>query len=48
MTIVRWMLTMTFGNESQEVERHGYVLDWTFDQEQNDFEYVCNKMTPEE
>ena len=23
-------------------------LDWTFDLEKNDFEYVCNKMTPEE
>ena len=32
----------------QEAERHGYILDWTFDQVKNDFEYFCNKMTPEE
>ena len=32
----------------QEAERNGSMLDWTFDQEKNDFEYVCHKMTPEE
>ncbi len=42
------MLTMTFGNWSREAERNGYVLDWTFDQEKNNFEYFCNKMTRQE
>lgn len=32
----------------QEAERNGYILDWTFDQEKKDFEYFCNKMTPQE
>jgi hypothetical protein len=48
MTILRLMLTMTFGNWSREAERNGYVLDWTLDQEKNDFEYFCNKMTRQE
>lgn len=46
--IVRLLLTMTFGNWSREAERNGYMLDWTFEQENNDFAYVCTKMTPEE
>jgi hypothetical protein len=29
----------------QEAERNGYMLDWSFDQEQNDCAYFCNKMT---
>ena len=32
----------------QEAERKGYVLQWTFDQDKNDFEYTCEKMTSEE
>jgi hypothetical protein len=32
----------------QEAERNGYILDWTFDREKNDFEPFCNKNTPEE
>jgi len=32
----------------QEAERNGYMLDWTFEQEKNDFAYVCTKVTPEE
>jgi hypothetical protein len=32
----------------QEAERNGSILDWTFDQEKNDFENFCNKMTSEE
>jgi hypothetical protein len=32
----------------QEAERNGYVLQWTFDQDKNDFEYTCEKMTSEE
>ena len=39
---------MTFGNWSREAERNGYMLDWTFAQENNGFAYVCTKMTPEE
>ncbi len=31
-----------------EAERNGSILDWTFDREKNDFEYFCNKLTPEE
>ena len=46
--MLRLLLTMTFGNWSREAERHGYILDWTFDQVKNDFEYFCNKMTPQE
>jgi hypothetical protein len=42
------MLTMTLGNYSQEAERNGYILDWTFHQENNDFEYFCTKMTRQE
>jgi hypothetical protein len=32
----------------QEAERKGYMLDWSFDQEKNDFAYFCNKMTRQE
>ena len=32
----------------QEAERNGYVLQWTFDQDKNDFEYACEQMTAEE
>jgi predicted site-specific integrase-resolvase len=32
----------------QEAERNGYVLQWTFDQDTNDFAYTCEKMTAEE
>ncbi len=32
----------------QAAERNGYMLDWTFEQENNDCAYVCTKMTPEE
>jgi hypothetical protein len=46
--IVRLLLTMTLGNWSREAERNGYILDWTLDQENNDFASVCTKMTPEE
>jgi hypothetical protein len=32
----------------QEAEQNGYVLQWTFDQDKNDFAYTCEKMTAEE
>ena len=32
----------------REAERNGFYLEWTFDQEKNDFEYTCRKMAPEE
>ncbi len=32
----------------REAERNGYLLEWNFDQDHNDFEYTCRKMTPEE
>jgi hypothetical protein len=48
MTILRLMLTMTLPNWSRKAERNGYVLDRTLDQEKNDFEYFCNKMTRQE
>ncbi len=36
------------GELQQAAERNGYILDWTFKQEKNDFEYFCNKMTRQE
>ena len=32
----------------QEAERTGYLLDWSFDQENNDVAYFCNKRTRQE
>jgi hypothetical protein len=32
----------------QDAERNSFYLEWTFDQNKNDFEYTCRKMTPEE
>jgi len=32
----------------QEAERNGVYLEWTCDQNNNDFAYTCRKMTPEE
>jgi hypothetical protein len=32
----------------REAEQNGDVLEWNFDQDNNDFEYTCRKMTPEE
>ena len=46
-TILRLLLTMTFGTWSREAARNGYILDCTFDQEKNDFAYFSNTMTPE-
>ena len=32
----------------RETERNGFYLEWTFDQDKHDFEYICGKMTVEE
>jgi hypothetical protein len=32
----------------REAERNGFYFEWTFDQDKNDFEYICRKMTVEE
>jgi hypothetical protein len=32
----------------REAERNGFYVEWTFDQDKNDFEYICRKMTVEE
>jgi hypothetical protein len=32
----------------REAERNGFYLEWTFDQDKNDCEYICRKMTGEE
>src|SRR5438552_6678 len=34
--------------QEQEAERNGVYLEWTFNQNNNDFAYTCRKMTPEE
>jgi hypothetical protein len=32
----------------QEAERNGNVLQWTFEQNKHDFEYMCEQMTSQE
>ena len=32
----------------REAERNGFSLEWTFDQDKNDCEYICRKLTVEE
>jgi len=32
----------------REAQRNGYVLEWTFDRDTMEFEYTCEKMTPED
>ena len=32
----------------REAQRDGSVLEWTFDRDTMEFEYTCEKMTPED
>ena len=31
-----------------EVELHGFYLEWTFDQNNNNFEYFCKRVNPDQ